>query len=51
MTTEFDWQQLYSQTQSEIKQVEIYLQSLYNKRVIIRKQMLEVCLNFQEDKS
>ncbi len=44
MTTEFDWQQLYSQTQEEIKQQELILQSLYNKRIFIRQQILENAL-------
>ncbi|MDJ0554343.1 MAG: hypothetical protein QNJ68_07890 [Microcoleaceae cyanobacterium MO_207.B10] len=47
MTTEFDWNELYAQTQEEIKQAEIYLQSLYDKRVFVRKQLLENTLKIE----
>ena len=49
MTTEFDWNELYIQTQEEIKQQELILQSLYNKRIFIRQQILENVLKVEKN--
>ena len=47
MTTEQDYQQLYQQTQEQIKQQELILYSLYQTRVKIKSQLLEKVLNLE----
>ena len=45
MSTEHDYQQLYQQIQSQIKQQELILYSLYQTRIKIKSQLLEQALN------
>ena len=45
MSTEQDFQQLYQQIQSQIKQHELILYSLYQTRIKIKFQLLEQVLN------
>ncbi len=45
MSTEQDFQQLYKQIQSQIKQQELILYGLYQTRIKIKSQLLEQVLN------
>ncbi|NET14204.1 MAG: hypothetical protein F6K08_15885 [Okeania sp. SIO1H6] len=45
MSTEHDYQQLYQQIQTQIKQQELILYSLYQTRIKIKSQLLEQVLN------
>lgn len=45
MTISHDYQQLYQQIQSQIKQQELILYSLYQTRIKIKSQLLEQALN------
>lgn len=49
MSTEQDFQQLYQQIQSQIKQQELILYSLYQTRIKIKSRLLEQILNQGEN--